>query len=548
MRALTTIPLSILLLAGCSDEANPGGGTDGGSDTGSPIDSSMSDSATDSSDGNAPSDGGAESSLDSGDASPLACKATPAQVAALKAKVKHIVVIYQENWSYDGLWGKMPGTENADVANQATITQIQADPTTGAPTTAYASLPQPINAAGAPDPAFNGVTLANQLYDLTTYHPGTDTTGDIIHRFWTNKAQIGSGATANTLMVAWSDNPGLVMSYYDGSTTPLGAIAKSYTVSDHFFQAAYGGSFLNHQFLIAAAPGTYGDTAAASLVGDGHVIPGAVTDAGQGRATIQDTAVLMCATGCAPVADGKYYAVNTIQPVTPPNSGSTTVLPLQTNTTIGDRLEDATPAHSWAWFSGGWDYANGVADAGEAGAPGNFQFHHQAFNYFARWASGTERTTHLKDETALDAILADAPTADANLPEVSFVKFYGDYNEHPGYATLLAGEQHAATLINTLLATAGVKDDTLVVVTFDEFGGRWDHVTPPARDFWGPGTRIPATIIGAMVKRGDGTTPAVDSCSYDTTAILKLIEQRFDLMAINSVDGNQNDLATNIVP
>jgi hypothetical protein len=51
-----------------------------------------------------------------------------------------------------------------------------------------------------------------------------------------------------------------------------------------------------------------------------------------------------------------------------------------------------------------------------------------------------------------------------------------------------------------------------------------------------------------MVKHGDGTTPAVDSCSYDTTAILKLIEQRFDLLSINSVDGNQNDLATNIVP
>jgi phospholipase C len=80
-----------------------------------------------------------------------------------------------------------------------------------------------------------------------------------------------------------------------------------------------------------------------------------------------------------------------------------------------------------------------------------------------------------------------------------------------------------------------------VIVTYDENGGYWDHVAPPQGpgwgDRWGPGSRIPALLIGPHVKRG-----FIDSTSYDTTSILKFISKRFDLTALPGVRANAGDL------
>ena len=62
----------------------------------------------------------------------------------------------------------------------------------------------------------------------------------------------------------------------------------------------------------------------------------------------------------------------------------------------------------------------------------------------------------------------------------------------------------------------------LIVVTYDEFGGQFDHVAPPKGDLLGPGTRIPALIISPFAKKG-----YVDHTQYDTGSILKTIEERF---------------------
>jgi phospholipase C len=81
--------------------------------------------------------------------------------------------------------------------------------------------------------------------------------------------------------------------------------------------------------------------------------------------------------------------------------------------------------------------------------------------------------------------------------------------------------------------------DTLVVVTYDEFGGQWDHVSPPVVDKWGPGTRIPALVLSAgMVKSG------VDHTQYDTTSIMATIEHRFGLQPVSSRDAAVNDLSS----
>ena len=67
--------------------------------------------------------------------------------------------------------------------------------------------------------------------------------------------QIGTGD--NNHFAAYSDAGGLSMSYYDGSKMALWNIARKYTLADNFFMGAFGGSYLNHQYLICACAPEY---------------------------------------------------------------------------------------------------------------------------------------------------------------------------------------------------------------------------------------------------------------------------------------------------
>src|SRR5207302_1325888 len=103
-----------------------------------------------------------------------------------------------------------------------------------------------------------------------------------------------------------------------------------------------------------------------------------------------------------------------------------------------------------------------------------FQFHHQPFNYYANYAPGTAGRTHLKDEQSF-IDLAKASTETCKLNSVSFVKPIGLENEHPGYTSESRGSSHLVNLLKTIDGSRCQKD-TMVVVTYDGFGGQWDHV------------------------------------------------------------------------
>jgi phospholipase C len=173
-----------------------------------------------------------------------------------------------------------------------------------------------------------------------------------------------------------------------------------------------------------------------------------------------------------------------------------------------------------------------------------FQFHHQPFNYYAAYAPGTPGRTHLRDEQAFMQLASDSSKV-CKLNSVSFVKPIGLDNEHPGYTSVSRGSSHLVDLLQAVQNSA-CRKDTMVVVTYDEFGGQWDHVTPPGQgrasgphDLWGPGTRIPALIVAPHL-RGKFV---VDHTQYDTTSILATIEHRFDLEALSSRDAAVNDLS-----
>src|SRR5213076_1895937 len=101
------------------------------------------------------------------------------------------------------------------------------------------------------------------------------------------------------------------------------------------------------------------------------------------------------------------------------------------------------------------------------------------------------------------------------------------------------------SLLKRIEGSACAKD-TMVIVNYDEFGGEWDHVPPPGQgnnngphDQWGPGTRIPALVLGPHLK-GPFT---VDHTQYDTTSILRTIEQRYSLAALSTRDAQVKSLS-----
>ena len=113
-------------------------------------------------------------------------------------------------------------------------------------------------------------------------------------------------------------------------------------------------------------------------------------------------------------------------------------------------------------------------------------------------------------------------------------------NQHPSYTNVAAGDAHIADLLERLRRSTQW-NRMVVIVTYDENGGFWDHAAPPSgpgwSDRWGPGTRIPTLIVSPYAKRG-----YIDSTSYDTTSILKLITRRFGLEKLPGARANTGDL------
>jgi acid phosphatase len=406
-------------------------------------------------------------------------------------RVGHVVVIYMENHSFDDLYGQFEGADGLSNAKPGNITQLDAS---GQP---YQFLPPIPRSSAFP------TNLPNTYFNIDQYVAADQVSPDVTHRFYQEQLQIDGGKMDKFAL--YNNTKGFTMGYYTTADLPLYALAKKYTLCDRFFHSVFGGSFLNHQWLIAAASPVFPNAPAkitAQVDADGKLIKdGTVTPDG--------------------------YAVNTINSVNlhPANANLAFLVPTQTGPNIGDRLSDK--GISWAWYSGGWNNAI-------AGKPDpSFTYHHQPFAYFARYAENTPgRKEHLKDETEfLEA------AENGTLPAVSFVKPIGLENEHPGESTVTGGESHAVSLINAVLNGPNGKD-AVIILTYDENGGFWDHVAPPVIDKWGPGTRIPALIISPFAKKGH-----VDHTTYETVSILAFIEKRWGLEPLNDRDKKADPLS-----
>ena len=460
------------------------------------------------------------------------------------AKIEHIVVIYAENRSFDHLYGLFPGAEGLANATAEQKTQLDHD---GKP---LPHLP-PVYEHGHASKRFPE-RLANGPFRIDA-PPVNGRMDEVLpspwHLYYQNIEQINRGR--NNMFVAMSNVGAWVMGYFDGSKMKLWQWAKGFTLADHFFMGAFGGSYLNHHWLICACtpmdPGApanvrpqldergnlkkKSNSPASALQGPVEVYDGRVTTDGYIVNTSQPP---YQPSGIPPAAGGSLDLADAARHLAPPFKDKT----------IGDTL--SAKGVSWAWYAGAWNeaLADGRRDPKEErsviynrdkGSP-IFQPHHQPFNYYTRFAPGTaDRARHLKDGADL---LRDIERG--TLPQVAFYKPAGRVNEHPSYTDVASGDEHMHEIL-TRLRNSPLWPKMAVIVTYDENGGFWDHVPPPSgpgwSDRWGPGTRVPALIISPHAKRG-----FVDKTPYDTTSILKFITRRFGLEPLPGVRANAGDL------
>ncbi|MGY2400374.1 acid phosphatase [Pseudomonas sp. SDO5271_S396] len=476
---------------------------------------------------------------------------------ALHDQVKTVVVIYAENRSFNNLFADFPGVEKPLSALTAADTQ-QRDRDGTLLTTlppAWGGVlqvgPQTVDGVTYPSEVQFQQNLPNAPYALKGPNaedlPLSLVTRDLWHVFYQNQMQINGGK--NDGFVAWADSGGLVMGHYAQSRYALRLwdVAKEFVLCDNFFQGAFGGSFLNHQYLISATAPFYPN--AAQSVAKAQIATLQSDDPADPRLKPLDKSPASAMTGppqfgpSALTPDG--YGVNTLAPpywptwIRDPENPDYSkpdlpnVLVPQTHEHIGDKLSKKNV--DWAWYAGAWQATlDQFKDSGGIPKIPNFQYHHQPFNYFKQQGpeNRAERDKRLRDgglgdEPGTNKFFADAQAG--KLPAVTFYKPQGNLNMHAGYADVASGDRHIVRALKVLQESPQWKN-MVVVVTVDENGGWWDHVAPPKGDRWGPGTRIPAIVVSPFARKG-----TVDHTVYDTASILRLITRVFQLETLDGL-------------
>ena len=420
--------------------------------------------------------------------------------------IKHLVVIFDENISFDHYFGTYPDALNppgeppfialpgTPAVNNLTTTLLQHNPDTAAPFRLDRS---------------DAVTCDNDNHytdEQKAYH------GGLLDEFSELLSGTGEGCT-----------PNLSMGYYDGNTvTALWYYAQHFAMSDNFFATEFGTTVMGHLNLVSGQTN------------------GATPSSVSGK-----------------VANGSVIA--NIDPTDDDCSTGTTIMMSGQN--IGNLLNAA--GITWGWFYG--DFVPASTSGGLAQCISQYDPHYAPFQYY----SSTANPHHLppssinaigsSDQANHEYAVSDFWSAvdSGNLPAVSFIKPPADQTGHPSTSSPLAEQQFLVDTINRLEESPFWKD-TAIIVTYDDSDGWYDHVMPPIisqsndpsndallgssglcgtpaagayEDRCGYGPRLPFLVISPYAKAN-----FVAHSLADQTSIIRFVEDNWGLGRI----GNQS--------
>ena len=475
---------------------------------------------------------------------PAASSLSVQNAAATATPIKHVVVIYGENVSFDHYFATYPNATNP--TGEPVFTAAAGTPSvnglSGTLLTANPNATNVANGTGATNPFRLDRTqaaTADQNHAYTAEEQAYDNgLMDLFPKYTGRGTSGGAGAFGTT---------GQVMGYYDGNTvTALWNYAQNYAMSDNAFTDTYG-------------PST----------------PGALEAiAGQ----TNGMQIVKSSRSSYYVADGQggFTMINDVDPGADVCS-STTDQAMMTGKNIGDLLNAKNI--TWGGFMGGFNLsttnANGTTGCARSttstvvgAATADYIPHHNWFQYYA----STANPQHLRPASMAAVGYTAAPgatTADpanhqydsddffaavkaGNFPSVSFLKAPAYQDGHAGYSDPLDEQAFVTKVVNFLQQQPDWKN-TAVLVAWDDSDGWYDHayVPPTSASFssadmlngtgvcgtgtaplgvngqpvngrCGPGTRIPFLVISPYAKKN-----FVDHTAISQASIVRFIEDNW---------------------
>jgi len=440
---------------------------------------------------------------------------TPAPTAGPATPIQHLVVIFQENISFDHYFGTYPFAMNAEgePAFYAYPTTPSVNGLGPAFLAASGTLTNSANGTGATAPFRldrSQAATADQDHDYTAeqiaYHSG------LVDLF--PMATGTAGPPPST--IPQGSTTGLVMGYYDGNTvTALWNYAQHYAMSDNSYGTNYG-------------PSTDG----ALNVISGQ-LNGAINNTNGTGSIIED-------------GSGGYTVISDADPAGDVCSTTTGETFSMSGQNIGDLLNAA--GVSWGFFEGGFDLTatnpNGTTGCSRSTTSlitntkkADYIPHHQPFQYY----KSTQNLTHARPtSTAMIGQQGDAANhqydindfytavSAGNMPAVSYLKAPGFQDGHAGYSDPLDEQTFIVQVIN-FLQNSPFWPSTAVVISYDDSDGWYDHVMPPLVN---QSTTSADMVTGngacgsgteALPGVASGTTHAQGRCGYGPRLPLMVI-------------------------
>jgi phospholipase C len=175
-----------------------------------------------------------------------------------------------------------------------------------------------------------------------------------------------------------------------------------------------------------------------------------------------------------------------------------------------------------------------------------------SWKYYAEpniWMNALQAIKHIRNGPlwskvqSPETILQDL--SDGTLPEVSWlIPPDGSPNEHPGAGVNICDGMNWTVEYLNAIFQSDAWPSTAVVITWDDFGGFYDHVAPPHYDIMGLGPRAPALIISPYTRAGDNPDGgSIDSTVYEFSSVLRFIEDLHGLKPLTDRDAQASPLA-----